>query len=247
MITIVIEPDTKSIHSFINGRVLPNECFHMTGILEINTARPVQIRQLQIRFKGNVESILSTTDLHDSLKKGDEIVMERWNTKEPTRFIDKLTRGALGQTQVKYTLIDECAVLDTQSLPLGKTRLPFCLTINKAHCLPPSVVLPHHVIRYDLSATIKLEKLKLTFKTKYKSKIKITMYRHAYPSIHLLDHSRIRYRGSRKNFLKYEISMPKFTCLQSLRHNFTCEFDLLRTDSAIQSIEFYLEQTELYP
>ncbi|KAI7897046.1 uncharacterized protein EV154DRAFT_115294 [Mucor mucedo] len=249
MITIVLEPDTSSIHNFSHGTVLPNESFQMTGMVEIQAIRPVHIKRLHIGFHGRVQTVLSTTDLHDSLTMGDEVPMDRWNTNMPTKFMDKLTRGVLGQTQVHYTLVDESVViLESQCLPMGKTRLPFSLNIKNIHCLPPSLFLPHHVIRYTLWASLKLEKLKLSLtKTKYKTEMPIIMYNHTYPSLNLLDLSRIRYRGSRKDCLMYEISMPKFTCLQSTRHPFTCQFNLIRRDTLIESIEFYLEQTELYP
>lgn len=258
MITLDVLPDTETIHNFIHGTVLPNECFQMTGIIEINITRPVQIKQLQVRFQGKIDCVLSTLDFHDNLRRGDEVPMEQWNTNESKRLMDKITRTALGQSNVHYTLVDEYAVLvnETHCLPMGKSSLPFCLKINNVHCLPASIFLPHHLIRYELSATMKLdsisEKLKLTFRNPLQkpiktSKVKIEIYNHTYPSIHLVDLSRIRYRGSRKDCLKYEISMPKFTCLQKKMYGFTCQFNSFHLDSKIQSFEFYLEQTESYP
>lgn len=76
----------------------------------------------------------------------------------------------------------------------------------------------------------------------------IQIYRHAYPSMYsLYSVPRIRYRGSRKDHISYEIGMSKFTCLQKKNFPFTCSFKKICQDAVIESLEYYLEQTECYP
>lgn len=76
----------------------------------------------------------------------------------------------------------------------------------------------------------------------------IQFYRHSYPSLYsLYSVPRIRYRGSRKDRLGYEIGMSKFTCLQKKKFDFVCKFEPVVGECKIESLEFYLEQNESYP
>lgn len=76
----------------------------------------------------------------------------------------------------------------------------------------------------------------------------IKICRHTYPSIYsLYSVQRIRYRGSRKDRLNYEIGMKKFSCLQKKKFNFVCKFEPLTEECKVKSLEFFLEQTESYP
>ncbi|KAG2234079.1 hypothetical protein INT48_006224 [Thamnidium elegans] len=76
----------------------------------------------------------------------------------------------------------------------------------------------------------------------------IQFYRHSYPSLYsLYSVPRIRYRGSRKDRIQYEIGMSKFTCLQNKKFDFVCKFEPVANDCKIESLEFYLEQNESYP
>lgn len=348
-ITFNVIPDLDIIHTFNNdtGLTLPNESFTITGTVEVILAHPIQVRQLYVQFRGNIDCVISTSDFYyNSMQPinepyGDEIPMNKWNTidSRDIGFMDKLTRKALGQANASFTVVDQRVNIlnESQVLPIGKTSWPFSLTIKDTHKLPSSVFLPHHLIQYNLSAKIKLssisERFKITYwkarmntlrikgsnvnncdnpressdsssppslsptstiatttnshsnsstytqtvspsnnagalnnadliATKLLSPINprtnnrqllvtnktIQFCRHSYPSLYsLYSVPRIRYRGSRKDRIQYEIGMSKFTCLQKKKFSFICKFESYTKDCKIQSLEFYLEQCESYP
>jgi hypothetical protein len=328
-LTLNIFPDTDTIHTFSDdGTTLPNESYTISGTVEVNATRPIQIRQLSVQFQGIVDCVISTTDFfqeHSSTKFGDEIPLHKWNTIDPSElgFVDRMTRKALGQSNASLTIADERVDIFTepQLLGIGKTSWPFILKINNVHLLPPSLFLPHHTIQYHLSARIKLNSLSERVKVSYwnarlntlrlrrvstsseesasssstsssalsrmtvqtphiiseynhldqfndvdsisssstviskRNKRQllgcsnpIQIYRHAYPSLYsLYSVPRIRYRGSREEHITYEIGMSKFTCLQKKNFSFSCSFKKICQDAVIESIEYYLEQTECYP
>ncbi|OAD02994.1 hypothetical protein MUCCIDRAFT_109845 [Mucor lusitanicus CBS 277.49] len=331
ILNLNIIPDADTIHTFSDdGSALPNESYTLSGTVEINLLRPVQIRHLYVQLKGTVECVISTSDffqpheLRES-RSTDEIPMDKWNTLEANElgFVDRLARKAMGHANASLTIAHERIVVvdEPQVLGVGKTIWPFSLKINNVHKLPPSILLPHHTIQYSLSARIKLSSLSERFKVSYwnarmnihgssslSSKRKLStssdettsssiatttssssaasmstttatddassissssiitsnsaknkrhmlgancliqLCRHSYPSLYsLYSIPRIRYRGSRQDHLSYEIGMSKFTCLQKKSFQFTCRFNKLCDDAIIESMEYYLEQTESYP
>lgn len=291
ILTIDIQPDTETIETFNHNSILPNETYTITGTLQVHLTRPMQIRQIYIRFQGVVTSILSSIDfLRDKSEMppyGDEIPLEKWETNvENISLMDKVARKAFGYSNISYTVVKEVAyVLDElQELPAGVSSWPFSITINKLHLLPPSILLPFHQIQYCLSAHIKSknglsDRLKVSYwnsrrKTSNSSddqeemeidnppsfiSTKVRQYllgadyiiqikQYNYPGINSLDLiPRIRFRGSRKDFLSYEVSMPKFTCLQKKSFPFICTFRSLSPEATIDKIESCLIQTETYP
>jgi hypothetical protein len=312
-LTLNIISDYDTIHTVRDdGTTVSNESYTISGTVEINVTRPIQIRQLSVQFKGNVDCVISTTDFfqESTSKFGDEIPLDKWNTIDSSElgFVDRMTRKALGQANASLTIANECVDIfnEPQLLGVGKTSWPFILKINNVHLLPPSLLLPHHAIQYHLSARIKLnsfgERVKVSYwnarlntlrlrrvstsseessastappmvvqpshiisdynhldqETISSSKHKrrqllgcsnlIHIYRHTYPSLYsLYSVPRIRYRGSRQDHISYEIGMSKFTCLQKKSFPFTCSFKKICQDAVIESLEYYLEQTESYP
>lgn len=382
-IQLNILPDIEIINTFKTDErtTIPNNTYTLTGTVEIMLARPIQIRQLYVQFQGQIDCLISTADFYrihepSNTNQRDEIPLSKWNTIDTNELglIDKIMRKALGQSNASLTVIDKRVMLiDTpQELKMGKTCWPFAITINNMHLLPPSILLPHHLIQYNLAAKIKLnslgERVKLTYwharmntlrrksssssgggegegrgmnsfdssstanlpplspadtitttatttssittttmpsitvshsrqriynsdytaittadnansneqgdisqhsnntdlisATLMKSNANtnnskrqlldvnkiIQICRHSYSnllSLHAI--SRIRYRGSRKNRIEYEISMSKFTCIQKKTFSFTCKFNSLCQDTKIDALDFYLEQNEAYP
>lgn len=301
VLTINIKPDIETIETFNDSLTIPNETLTITGTIEAHLTRPMQIRQIYIRFQGGVTSILSSIDyLRDKSNVpayGDEIPLEKWETNEDNiSLMDKVARKAFGYSNVHHQIIKECSniVEESQELQTGTTSWPFSITINNVHQLPPSLLLPFHQIQYCLSAHIKLKngisdrfkvsywntRMKIPYNnpdaqeidtsppsfefsensmanpqppTKIRqyslgSEYSIQLKQYTYPSLHTL-HSvpRIRFRGARKDFLSYEVSMPKFTCLQKKYFPFICTFKSLSPEAIIDKIESYLIQVETYP
>ncbi|KAI8646407.1 hypothetical protein BD408DRAFT_268194 [Parasitella parasitica] len=172
-----IIPDVDTIDTFGDDdeTTLPNESYTISGTVEINLLRPIQIRQLYVQLKGTVNCVISTSDFFQSQEAGatvtDEIPMSKWNTVESSQlgFVDRIARKAMGHANASLTIAHErIAVVDEpQVLGVGKTSWPFSLKINNMHKLPPSTLLPHHSIQYSLSAKIKLNSLSERFKMTY--------------------------------------------------------------------------------
>lgn len=177
ILNLSIIPDANTIHTFSDdGSTLPNETYTISGTVEINLLRPVQIRQLYVQLKGTVECVISTSDFfqpHElrASHSTDEIPMDKWNTLEANElgFVDRLARKAMGHANASLTIAHERIVVvdEPQVLGVGKTIWPFSLNINNVHKLPPSILLPHHTIQYCLSARIKLNSLGERFKVSY--------------------------------------------------------------------------------
>lgn len=177
ILNLTIMPDADTIHTFSDdGSTLPNESYTISGTVEINLLRPIQIRQLYVQFKGTVECVISTSDFFQpyetkASENSDEIPMNKWNTLEASElgFVDRLARKAMGHANASLTIAQERLVVlnEPQVLGVGKTIWPFSLKINNVHKLPPSVLLPHHTIQYCLSARIKLNSLSERFKVSY--------------------------------------------------------------------------------
>ncbi|CEP10353.1 hypothetical protein [Parasitella parasitica] len=172
-----IIPDIDTIDTFgdDDGTTLPNETYIISGTVEINLARPIQIRQLYVQLKGTVNCVISTSDFFQpqeaSASTTDEIPISKWNTVESSQlgFVDRIARKAMGHANASLTIAHErIAVIDEpQVLGVGKSSWPFSLKINNMHKLPPSTLLPHHSIQYSLSAKIKLSSLSERFKVSY--------------------------------------------------------------------------------
>ncbi|KAI7906164.1 uncharacterized protein BX663DRAFT_499073 [Cokeromyces recurvatus] len=76
----------------------------------------------------------------------------------------------------------------------------------------------------------------------------IQICRHTYPSLYsLYSVPRVRYRGCRQGRIQYEVGLSKFTCLQKRGFPFVCTFNSISEDAIIDTLEYYLEQTEIYP
>lgn len=176
ILNLIITPDLDTIHTFSDdGRTLPNESCIISGTVEINLLRPIQIRQLYVQLKGTVNCVISTSDFFQAqeakIPNTDEIPMNKWNTLESNElgFVDRIARKALGHANASLTIAHErIGIIDEpQVLGVGKTTWPFSLKINNMHELPPSILLPHHTIQYNLSARIKLNSLSERFKVSY--------------------------------------------------------------------------------
>ena len=341
IISLNVIPETDYIDTFnsYDNSIVPNETFYIKGIVELDLERPIEVRELYVQFRGTVESVISMADFYYNNecqnKDDDEVPVNKWatmNTYE-TKFIESFSRNALGQSNFTFVTVNErVALIDEQTLiPEGKSILPFNIKVDNAHLLPPSVILPQHIIKYSLSSKIKLVSLGEWVKVKYwnvrknsfggfkKSKhndevgttgtqcsassmltpplspastntaneendfnftadIAITppqysdanlafakavmntkrqlldvhkiihICRHSYPSMtSLYTIPRIRFRGVRKDRIKYEVGLATFTCLQKKYLTFKSLFDSLCEDAKIGYLEFYLEQTETYP
>ena len=176
ILNLIIIPDLDIIHTFSDDdRTLPNESCIISGIVEINLLRPIQIRQLYVQLKGTVDCVISTSDFFQAQETNvpntDEIPMDKWNTLESNELglVDRIARKALGHANASLTIAHERMVIidEPQVLGVGKTTWPFSLKINNMHKLPPSILLPHHTIQYNLSARIKLNSLSERFKVSY--------------------------------------------------------------------------------
>lgn len=177
ILNLNIIPDADTIHTFSDdGSTLPNESYTISGTVEINLLRPVQIRQLYVQLKGTVACVISTSDFFQPHElrvsnSTDEIPMDKWNTLEANElgFVDRLARKAMGHANASLTIAHERVIVidEPQVLGVGKTIWPFSLKINNVHKLPPSILLPHHTIQYCLSARIKLNSLSERFKVSY--------------------------------------------------------------------------------
>ncbi|KAI8979176.1 hypothetical protein BDF20DRAFT_868052 [Mycotypha africana] len=175
IITLNIIPDSDTIHTFSNDdSTLPNESYILTGKVEVSLARSIQIRQLSIKFKGTVDSVITGTDFFNEHyrhnKYRDEIPIAKWDTVGVNNsFVNKFARKALGHGNATLTVINEQLDLFTQPqvLRVGTTVYPFSLNIKNVHLLPPSLLSPHHIIKYILSARIRLnsigERVKLSY------------------------------------------------------------------------------------
>jgi hypothetical protein len=292
VLSINIKPDIETIETFNDNFTIPNETLTITGTMEIHLTRPMQVRQIYIKFHGGITSILTSLDFlrdkSDIPAYGDEIPLEKWETNdENISIMDKVARKAFGYSNVHQTIVKEYTYLvdEPQDLQIGTTSWPFSITIHNVHQLPPSSILPFHQIQYCLSAHIKLKNgLSDRFKVSYwNSRMKTTNSSHeendpptidipenatstktkhyslgadhdihltqyAQPSMHALHFvPRIRFRGARKEFLSYEVSMPKFACLQKKLFPFVCTFRRLCPEAVIETIECYLVQIETYP
>jgi hypothetical protein len=76
----------------------------------------------------------------------------------------------------------------------------------------------------------------------------VQVCRHSYPSLLLLGSlHRVRYRGVRQRCLKYQVSMPRFACLQLPVFKFDCKFETLAHDANIKKVMYFIEQSEIYP
>ncbi|KAG1071974.1 hypothetical protein G6F42_025962 [Rhizopus arrhizus] len=147
ILNLTIMPDADTIHTFSDdGSTLPNESYTISGTVEINLLRPIQIRQLYVQFKGTVECVISTSDFfqpHETKasENSDEIPMNKWNTLEASElgFVDRLARKAMGHANASLTIAQERLVVlnEPQVLGVGKTIWPFSLKINNVHKLPP--------------------------------------------------------------------------------------------------------------
>ncbi|KAI9487552.1 MAG: hypothetical protein EXX96DRAFT_553733 [Benjaminiella poitrasii] len=308
-----IIPDTEVINTFSEeSRITPNENYVISGRVEIELTRPIQIRQLIVEFRGRVECIISASDYFQETVPEtpyrDEIPLKKWTTINSNEMglMNRIVRKAVGQAMSYLTISHEHLVLldEPQLLGIGKRSWPFSLKINNVHLLPPSILTPHQVIQYVLSARIKLNSFSERFKVSYwnacmntlrinhRRKIlnensslpmivvsqqsrdnsimedtnvinyyfrnnkrhllsvsnMIRICRHSYPSLHsLYSISRIRYRGCRQGHISYEIGMSKFTCLQRKVFPFVCTFNTLCADAVMDTLEYYLEQIEVYP
>lgn len=355
LIHLDIIPDTEVIDTFnsYDNSTIPNEVFHLKGTVEINLDRPVEVKELYVQFRGTVESVISIGDFYyntecGSKTYGDEIPVCKWNTVDSSEIslIESISRKAAGQANSILPIVDErYPVISKQTiLPNGKSSFPFTIMINNAHQLPPSILLPHHIVKYTLSAKIKLNSITEWLKVKYwnarmntlnrltgsnrnssnnndeyhnisssrsmeseayssalltpplsptttidttdsenamedsittppphynntdliSAKLSrnnvnkkrqllsvhktIQICRHSHPSMTSLNIiPRVRFRGARKDRLKYEVGMAKFTCLQKKYFTFKCIFDSLCPETKIATLDYYLEQTETYP
>lgn len=271
-----------TIDTFHNNTILPNQVYVIKGTVEISVSRPIQVKQLYVQFRGNVESLVGVSDLQFEEKHtvfGDQIPIDQWETLDDDELglVSRLSRRAFGQSLAIYSLIDEslCLLDEPRLFPKGKTSWPFHLTLRHIHLLPPSILTPHHKIAYHLLARIKLtsltERVRVTYwhicmqimndhdatiqmqPLKHKRQIlgasqKISLSRHSYPNMQAVNElHRVRYRGSRSQRISYEISVAKFICLQQNTMDFNCQFHSLVEDTKIKTIEYYLEQTEIYP
>ncbi|CAO3683002.1 unnamed protein product [Rhizopus stolonifer] len=165
-LSLTIIPDTDTIDTFHNNTTLPNQVYVIKGTVEINVSRPIQVKQLYVQFRGNVESLVGVSDLQFEEKHavfGDQIPIDQWETLDDDELslVSRLSRRAFGQSLAIYSLIDEslCLLDEPRLFPKGKTSWPFHLTLHQIHLLPPSILTPHHKIAYHLLARIKLNSL----------------------------------------------------------------------------------------
>lgn len=358
LIRLDIIPDAEVIDTFnsYDNTTIPNEVFWLKGTVEISLERPVEVKELYVQFRGTVESVISIGDFYyntecGSKTYGDEIPVYKWNTVDSSEIslIESISRKAAGQANSILPIVDERYPVITKQtiLPNGRSSFPFTIMINNAHQLPPSILLPHHIVKYTLSAKIKLNSLTEWLKVKYwnarmntlnkitgnnnrntcssssdeyhtisssrsmeseayssalltpplsptntidttdsdnvmedssttappphynntdliSAKLSrnnvnkkrqllsvhktIQICRHSHPSMTSLNTiPRVRFRGARKDRIKYEVGMAKFTCLQKKYFTFKCIFDSLCPETKIAALDYYLEQTETYP
>ncbi|KAI8378172.1 hypothetical protein EDC96DRAFT_493825 [Choanephora cucurbitarum] len=173
-IQLNIVSNVDTIHTFHSedDTSLPDESYSITGVVELDLYHPIHIRQLSVQFEGQIESIFSTSDFFqdtNNTKANDEIPLNKWSTVESGKLMDRLTRKAMGETSATFSILKEKVKIlqGSHYLNKGKYSWPFSIVIQNVASLPPSILIPHHRIHYQLSARIKLNSIKERMKISY--------------------------------------------------------------------------------
>ncbi|KAI8391587.1 uncharacterized protein BYT42DRAFT_200539 [Radiomyces spectabilis] len=266
IISFDILPDTDHLDLFTGDDIIPNETYILRGHVRLTHSRPILVRRITVQLQGVVRSILSNDFKEPPLQ-------DPWKPGQPSsaccfqRFKYWLDHSTLlGYEESMHPLINlqTSIVLQPTSCHAGVSLWPFELRLPNAHQLPPSITLPRHSISYYLTAHISLSSLKdrmmlhcldlsqALICSSQRKKLRsirrpIRIYQHVQPSLESLGYApRMRYRGSREGHVRYEISMPKYACLQDTAYVFVCGFWPLVEEARIAAIDIYLEQIASY-
>lgn len=181
--SIDIIPESDTIHLFNGENVIPSGAYTLRGFVQLKLMRPLKVRRISIRFKGIIRSILSNEAVKHAEPPTD--IDSSDPSYWPASFFHPRSRDlsladrmalraayiAMGYSNFRYTILSQSLhVLDPEKPVLieeGTSRWPFELVIDNAYKLPPSILLPRHLIIYELSAQLQLaswgESIKLAY------------------------------------------------------------------------------------
>ncbi|KAF7723927.1 hypothetical protein EC973_001499 [Apophysomyces ossiformis] len=161
IVSLDIIPQSETVDLFDEENTIPNDNYLLAGHIELSLTRPVHVREIAVQFHGFVRSAISM----------DYPEQKMWNHTEPELQIlmDRARRRATGIAEASQVLIQErTIVLDQPTLlRAGTSRWSFEIHLKDVQSLPPSLLLPRHTIRYELSAYIKLTSLRERVKIGY--------------------------------------------------------------------------------